>query len=58
MTRQNNTAELKQVITYIDTQTYNKIEAARGIYSRSSFVATVLMDVFSEIPKPEKQEVV
>lgn len=45
---------LKQISTYVDIDTYNKIEAARGVYSKSSFVATVLMDVFAEIPKPEK----
>lgn len=46
--------KLKQISTYVDIDTYNKIEAARGIYSKSSFIATVLMDVFSEIPNPEK----
>lgn len=50
MTRQAKTAELKQIISYVDADTYNKIESARGIYSRSSFVATVLMDVFSNVP--------
>lgn len=50
------TGKLKQISTYVDIDTYNKIEAARGVYSKSSFVATVLMDVFAEIPKPERQE--
>ena len=48
--------ELKLISTYVDIDTYNKIEKARGLYSKSSFVASVLMDVFSEIPSP-KQEV-
>lgn len=50
MVREANKVELKHVTTYVDVETYNKIESARGIYSRSSFIATVLMDVFSEIP--------
>lgn len=37
---------LRQVISYVDVETFNKIEEARGRYSRSAFVATVLADVF------------
>jgi len=46
-------ADLKQVTVYIDSDTYIKIEQARGIYSRSSFIATVLNDVFEDIPRQE-----
>ena len=44
-------ADLKQVTVYIDRDTYVKIEQARGIYSRSSFIATVLNDVFEDVPE-------
>lgn len=50
MARDNTTAELKHVTTYVDAETYAKIEQSRGIYSRSSFVATILADVFADIP--------
>ena len=50
MAREADKVELRHVTAYVDVDTYNKIEQARGIYSRSSFVATVLMDVFSDVP--------
>jgi len=37
---------LRQIVTFVDYETFDRIEQARGRYSRSAFVATVLADVF------------
>ncbi|HEY3362658.1 MAG TPA: hypothetical protein VGK06_12815 [Methanosarcina sp.] len=40
---------LRLIATYVDVETYNKIEATRRHISRSAFVANVLTDVFSDV---------
>jgi len=44
---------LRQIVTYVDFETFNRIEEVRGRYSRSAFVASVLADVFEGIPEQE-----
>jgi len=51
MAREANTTELKHITTYVDVDTWKRIEEARGIYSRSSFVANVLEEVFLNFPE-------
>lgn len=43
---------LRMVATYIDVETYNKIEATRRHISRSAFVANILTDVFQDVEIP------
>lgn len=41
---------LKQVVTYVDPETFQKLELARGFCSRSAFVGNVLTEVFENFP--------
>lgn len=40
--------DLRQITTYVNMNTFNKIEDARSHTSRSAFVANVLETVFDE----------
>jgi metal-responsive CopG/Arc/MetJ family transcriptional regulator len=42
--------ELKQVISLVGVETFNKIEQLRGRSSRSSFIANILEDVLADFP--------
>lgn len=41
---------LKQVVTYVDPETFEKLEIARGFCSRSAFIGNVLTEVFENFP--------
>lgn len=41
---------LKQVVTYVEPATFEKLERARGFCSRSAFVGNVLTEVFENYP--------
>jgi len=41
--------ELRQVMTYVDIETFYKLERVRKRTSRSAFVANILEEVFSHV---------
>jgi len=42
--------ELRQVISLVGVETFDKIEQYRGRSSRSSFIANILEDVLADFP--------
>jgi len=48
---QNEYGELIRIATYVDKETYARMNRARGRISKSAFVANVLAEVFENFPE-------